>query len=823
MHSMLMILFISLQLFQGLPVLAAEEDPGHTNIIFQEDFEEGNAEDWSIHIPDEAPLGSGWKVEMDDGNQVLSDRGHTYAETGDFSWTNYTLEVRAKILSPPYGGQISFRMTGRSRYFVQFWSNDMVITKEAYGNFTEVVHIGISLNPNAWYTFKIVCVGDSIWVYIDNVLKLEYVDEDEPILYGRIGLESTPDSRLYYDDVKVSTTYRLYAEHLIQEAQDMIYKAERLEADTTLAEQKLSDAQTALLEGNLESTEASALEAFNLARAAFVGTVSVEELLNYSSEYDQHAVDVEGTIRDIRYEEGHYSFAIDDGTGVISAAFDHTLGEIRSEDEVLVTGVYFAENGTIMAEMVEKKEPTIGDLFRFLLFKDDFEDGEFSDWRTDVDPSIEGSRWKVEKEGDNSVLSSEGASWGWAGDTEWTDYTVESNVKLVEGGCGISFRLSHRPEGAEHYTLSISRNSLTLVKTELYLNEARGTELAHVGMEIEPDRWYTVKIVCLDNDVEVYLDDLLKLEYLDEESPLLRGAIELGVFPQDGDKPSHALFDDIRVSEIATTDDINDLVAYAQSEIDKAKEINADVSSAELKLEQANQALAQENYQVVQYMVDEAVWLAKRSSVGQIAIRDLRAMATLYSGHLAVVTGTVEDLQSQYGTGYNFRLNDETGELSVTYQGQLTDIGEEYEVRVTGIFDSSSDTVAASTIEMISGSPAQGPSGPFGLTLSLETITAFITIGGTAVGVIGWFVRHERGEKRRKVLFTKLMDEVDAVYSRFKMNAIQCETELYKLKDKVLDEFKEGTIDEDKHNVLEQRIEEYMKEVKEQIQQQKSQ
>ena len=49
------------------------------------------------------------------------------------------------------------------------------------------------------------------------------------------------------------------------------------------------------------------------------------------------------------------------------------------------------------------------------------------------------------------------------------------------------------------------------------------------------------------------------------------------------------------------------------------------------------------------------------------------------------------------------------------------------------------------------------------------------------------------------------------------MNAIQCEAELYKLKDEVLDEFKEGMLDEDNHNILEQRIEKYMKEVREQI------
>jgi len=241
------------------------------------------------------------------------------------------------------------------------------------------------------------------------------------------------------------------------------------------------------------------------------------------------------------------------------------------------------------------------------------------------------------------------------------------------------------------------------------------------------------------------------------------------------------------------------------------------VSSAELKLEQAKQALANEDYQIVQYMVDEAVWLTKRASLGEISIKDLRAVATLCSGHVVVITGTVERMQAQYGTGYNFNLNDGTGGFPVTYQGVLTDIGDGYEVRVTGIFDAPSETVAASMIEKISGSSTSIPSGPFGITWSIELITTCITIGGTAVGVIGWFVRHERMEKRRKVLFKKLMDEVDSVYSRFKMNAIQCEAELYKLKDEVLDEFKQGTIDEDKHYTLEQRIVKYMKEVREQI------
>jgi len=65
------------------------------------------------------------------------------------------------------------------------------------------------------------------------------------------------------------------------------------------------------------------------------------------------------------------------------------------------------------------------------------------------------------------------------------------------------------------------------------------------------------------------------------------------------------------------------------------------------------------------------------------------------------------------------------------------------------------------------------------------------------------------------------MDEVDDIYSRFKMNTRRCETELYRLKDDVLDDFKEGMIDEKNYKTLDKRIGDYMKEVKEQIEKEK--
>jgi hypothetical protein len=108
------------------------------------------------------------------------------------------------------------------------------------------------------------------------------------------------------------------------------------------------------------------------------------------------------------------------------------------------------------------------------------------------------------------------------------------------------------------------------------------------------------------------------------------------------------------------------------------------------------------------------------------------------------------------------------------------------------------------------------------IPLSNEVVATLLSLGGAAAGVGGWMARHRSMEKKRKIVFQKLMDEIDTVYSRFKMNAVQCEAELYKLKDEVLEEYKEGTIDADKVDILEKRIEDYMEEVKDQIEREKT-
>jgi len=226
--SLLAVLFIS----SGSAPSFAEEKEEHTYVIFEDDFEDGYSEDWMMNIPEDAPPGSRWSIELDNNNYVLSGRGHTWAEVGDPEWANYTFELKIKFVTEG-GCHISFRMgVPAPRYFVQIWLKEIILTKEYMETFSEVKHGRITLNVGSWYTVKIVCIGDEIRVYINDVLKLDYVDEENPILSGRIGFESCPNSHILFDEVKVSTTYSLYVFYLIKEARDEITKALMIDADT---------------------------------------------------------------------------------------------------------------------------------------------------------------------------------------------------------------------------------------------------------------------------------------------------------------------------------------------------------------------------------------------------------------------------------------------------------------------------------------------------------------------------------------------------------------------------------------------------------------
>ena len=168
-------------------------------ILFQDDFEDRNADGWA--------LDPGWDVKLEDGNYVLSGSGHQWARPSASKWTDYTIEAKIKLLAG--GFHFNFRHNlgeVSSRYFLGMKQEGLYLQKQIGEDFFELFQFPEALELNKWYKAKIVVEGNNIRVYLDNALKIDYTDDDIPIRTGGFAFETLDNSQAYFDDITVIGT-----------------------------------------------------------------------------------------------------------------------------------------------------------------------------------------------------------------------------------------------------------------------------------------------------------------------------------------------------------------------------------------------------------------------------------------------------------------------------------------------------------------------------------------------------------------------------------------------------------------------------------------
>jgi len=110
----------------------------------------------------------------------------------------------------------------------------------------------------------------------------------------------------------------------------------------------------------------------------------------------------------------------------------------------------------------------------------------------------------------------------------------------------------------------------------------------------------------------------------------------------------------------------------------------------------------------------------------------------------------------------------------------------------------------------------QSANAPGAFPIPFDQLAAIISIVAAMGSVGGWVVSKRRKSAQQRQL-QKTIDDIDAVYTRFKMNARRCEAELYRLKEVILDQLKRGKLAKESYEVLDKRLESYMKEVEERL------
>lgn len=177
----------------------------YTEFLFEDTFE-ADLIQWQ-HI-------SGtWDIVSDIGN-VCSISGGSYVGgvvgyAGSEYWTNYSMEFDVKKVTARRFNVV-FRYTDQDNYYLLEPSADCIhialFRKVATGGWHELTPTRPlqDTTPGTWYHYKIVVQGPSIKIYVDETLKFDVTDFEEPAGKIGIGACALSEGAVYFDNVEVT-------------------------------------------------------------------------------------------------------------------------------------------------------------------------------------------------------------------------------------------------------------------------------------------------------------------------------------------------------------------------------------------------------------------------------------------------------------------------------------------------------------------------------------------------------------------------------------------------------------------------------------------
>jgi photosystem II stability/assembly factor-like uncharacterized protein len=163
-------------------------------IFFEDDFEDGGADNWLLE--------TGWNVELEKGNYVLSGVEHNWVRlTTGQQWTDYSFKTKVKLIKGFV--HLNYRVSNNGRYYIGFTGGSVSLSKETpWGTFYDLASCQSQHNYNAWYDIEIKGVAGNIKIYVNGVLKIDYTDLN-PLYYGNVAFETLENSHVQFDDVQV--------------------------------------------------------------------------------------------------------------------------------------------------------------------------------------------------------------------------------------------------------------------------------------------------------------------------------------------------------------------------------------------------------------------------------------------------------------------------------------------------------------------------------------------------------------------------------------------------------------------------------------------
>lgn len=172
----------------------AASGPTAEAVLYQEDFEDGQAQNWAWEGDWEIVKGS-------QSNWVLRGREHNMARYSGDAWGDYSLRLRLKLVRGRI--HINYRASNCTRYFIGFDEQGVDLSRTApCGTHRQLRAVSQSHSRTKWYEVTISGVGGRISVYVNGSRVISLTDST-PLLYGAVALEVLDGAEVYVDDITI--------------------------------------------------------------------------------------------------------------------------------------------------------------------------------------------------------------------------------------------------------------------------------------------------------------------------------------------------------------------------------------------------------------------------------------------------------------------------------------------------------------------------------------------------------------------------------------------------------------------------------------------
>jgi photosystem II stability/assembly factor-like uncharacterized protein len=164
--------------------------------LLMDGFDQGLSTNWD--------LDTAWIINQDDGNYYLTGNGHSWANCNlGQSWTDYSLKLDFRMVTGTV--HVNFRLASQftfSRYFLGISSGGISLNKQLGDEFLHLQDKSMAIDDKIWHSLEIVIIGKAIQVYLNDILEIQYYDDDT-FTSGGIAFETLGGAEYDFDNILV--------------------------------------------------------------------------------------------------------------------------------------------------------------------------------------------------------------------------------------------------------------------------------------------------------------------------------------------------------------------------------------------------------------------------------------------------------------------------------------------------------------------------------------------------------------------------------------------------------------------------------------------